>query len=483
MLPFVGSGMPSERFAQFCREYIRLGHNRPLILAPFQVDLVSSVWDVEPRPRLAAWALARGQAKSTLSAAAGIYTLMTGGDDVSVDCVAVDERQAQIVFGTAAKFINRHPDLAARVQVFKDRLVIPDRAEFACLPASPAALEGRNPDLCICDEGGRIDPEVFEVVALASGKKERSLVLVIGTPGPQPDNVLAQFREHAAAHPEDTSLVYREISAAEWPDHPTDCDDHGSGPGTGCLSIANPALAEGFLHRDALVALQPPKMSESHFRRTRLVQWVTGNAEPALPPEVWHSLSTGSGIPNGERVVLSFDGSYSGTDATVLTAATVSPTPHIDVIQVWQRPNYADTEYRIPILEVEQAIRDACRRWDVVEVACDSYRWQRSIEILTSEGLPMVDFPQSISRMSAATADFLHACRNQQITHSGHPILAEHLGNAVLTEDNRGGRLVKASRSRHAGRIDAIICAVMARSRAFWHATKPQKRKRTVSFA
>ena len=99
-----------------------------------------------------------------------------------------------------------------------------------------------------------------------------------------------------------------------------------------------------------------------------------------------------------------------------------------------------------------------------------------------AEGLPVVEFPQTISRMSAATAEFLTACNAGQLSHSGHPVMAEHIANAVLTEDNRGGRMVKASRSRHAGRIDGAITAVMAYSRASWLSTHPKKKFRTYAF-
>jgi Phage Terminase len=213
------------------------------------------------------------------------------------------------------------------------------------------------------------------------------------------------------------------------------------------------------------------------------VQHVIGNDEPVLPPGVWDDLSTGKGIPDGAEVVLSFDGSYSGTDATVILAATVSPTPHMDIVGEWHRPNYADTGWRVPILEVEQAIRDACKRWNVLEITADPYRWQRSLEVLKGEGLPCAEFPQTPSRMCAATADFLTACVNDKLTHSGNSMLATHLANAVLHEENRGARMVKATRSRHAGQIDAAICAVMGQSRATWLAMNRKKRKRYASFA
>jgi len=39
----------------------------------------------------------------------------------------------------------------------------------------------------------------------------------------------------------------------------------------------------------------------------------------------------------------------------------------------------------VDIAEVEQAIRDACRGWRVIEVVADPYRWQRSMEALARE--------------------------------------------------------------------------------------------------
>jgi phage terminase large subunit-like protein len=475
-LRFARTGDDVVDFAHFCATYIRLAKNVPMVLQPWQVRIVDMVWG-EHRPKLSALAIGRGNAKSTLAAAMCLYRLFSG-DEAAIDVLAVDERQASLIGGMATKMVQRHPQLERRTQVFKDHLIVRG-SELWWLPANAAALEGRTPDFTVCDEGGRINPEVFEVAAFSASKKPDAQLFLIGTPGPNPQNVLAQFREHSIAHPEDTTQAYMEFSANQWPDHALDCDDHGGQPG--CLSAANPALREGgWLTRESLLATAPPKVSVAHWKRVRLIQWHVTNAEPPLPTELWESLSTGEEIANGERCVLSFDGSYSGHDATVIVAATVSATPHVQLVQVWARPDPKDTSYRIPIPEVEQALRDACRRWDVAEIACDSYRWQRSLSLLESEGLPVKDFPQSISRMSAATAGFLDACRNAQLTHSGHPLIGDHLNNAVLTEDNRGGRLIKAHRSL---RIDAAICAVMAVSRATWHATKTTKRKRVWSFA
>ena len=52
-----------------------------------------------------------------------------------------------------------------------------------------------------------ISRDVYEVVALAAGKRETSTLLGIGTPGPDPhDSVLSDLRAYAAEHPDDPSL-------------------------------------------------------------------------------------------------------------------------------------------------------------------------------------------------------------------------------------------------------------------------------------
>ena len=477
-LAFLLSGDDVADFARFCAEFVRLDNGAPMVLRDWQRSVVAMVW-ADPVPKLAALAIGRGNAKSTLAAAMVCFRLFTK-QGWSIDVLAVDERQAGVVGGICTKIAQRHPELEKRTQVYKDHLAV-GTSEAWWLPATAAALEGRTPDFTVCDEGGRIDREVYEVAAFSNTKLPHAQLFLIGTPGPRPDNVLAEFRTHAIEHPDDTSQVFMEFSADQWQseNHPLDCDDHDGEPG--CLSAANPALGD-WLTRESLLSALPPKTSEAHWRRVRLIHWGVSNTEPPLPPGLWDGLGTGEGIPDGSSVVLSFDGSYSGTDATVLLAASVSKVPHLAVVGVWQRPPDADSSWRVPVLEVEQTVRDSCVRWNVVEVAADSYRWQRSLEVLTAEGIPIVEFPQTVSRMATATSSFLTACRSGQISHDGNPTLAEHLNNAVLSEDGRGGRLVKASRSRQAGRIDAAICAVMAHSRAVWRATRPQKRYKTASF-
>ncbi|PJE23672.1 MAG: terminase [Mycobacterium sp.] len=479
VLPFRPRSSGSARFAAFCEKFIRVpkgtGAGGPLRLRDWQRALVSSVLDAEVQPRVAGWCLPRGQGKSTLVAALGLYELMTGGDGAAVIVAAVDERQAGIVFGVAARMVALHPELESRVQVFKDRLEVPSRgASFVCLPASPAALEGLDYTLAIVDEIGRVAVETWEVIALAQGKRERSTLIGIGTPGPSEDNVLTRLRAYSLDHPEDASQVYREHSAAGFEDHPPSCEH--------CWELANPAL-DDYLYRDAMRAMLPPKMTEAHFRRARLCQFVGPVENAFLTADVWDGLSTGQAIPDGGEVVIALDGSFGGAyaDTTAVLAATVSARPHFQPLRVWQSDGSDD--YRVPLLDVEDAIREACKRYKVREVVADPFRLNRTLQVLAGEGIPISEFPHSPPRLTRATTDLYSAAQNGRMSHDGSDLLRRHVLAATLVENDKGLRLGKVSRQRTAPKIDLAACMVMAHSRATWLAAQQKPRRRTVSFA
>jgi phage terminase large subunit-like protein len=339
------------------------------------------------------------------------------------------------------------------VQLYHDPMTVPARGSaFHILPAVPKRLEGLDYTLALVDEAGRVDQEVYEVVTLATGKQRSSVVLAIGTPGPELENtVLGRLRTYALDHPADPLVVWREHSAAGFEDHPVDCRH--------CWELANPALGD-FLAEDGLEACLPPKMREASFRRARLCQLTDQLEEAWLPPSAWAACTDAHQVvADGAEVVLAFDGSLNG-DTTVLVVATVAEPPHVDLVELWEAAGR-----QVPIVDVEQAIRAACRRRRVLEIAADPFRWARSLQLLDGEGLPVMEYPQSPGRMTPATARSYEAVVNGQLTHSGDSRLARHVGNAVLREDARGTRLAK-ERKDSPRRIDAAVAAVMAHDRA-----------------
>ena len=136
------------------------------------------------------------------------------------------------------------------------------------------------------------------------------------------------------------------------------------------------------------------------------------------------------------------------------------------VIGAWERADDDVPHWRVDIGEVEQTIREACRRWHVLEVACDPFRWQRSLEALADEGFPMVEWPTSSpARMVPACAKFYDATMDGRLTHDGDRRLGRHVDNCVLKIDGKGPRVTKDHRGSPR-KIDLAVAAIVAFDRA-----------------
>lgn len=200
---------------------------------------------------------------------------------------------------------------------------------------------------------------------------------------------------------------------------------------------------------------------EHELRRYYFNQWVN-DLEQWSVAERWDALADPDRVvPDGEAVTLGFDGSYNG-DSTVLIGCTIE-NPHIFVLGWWEHPG-GTQEWRVDIAEVEQAFRDACKRYQVAVGEADPFRWQRSIDILRGEGLPVVDFPtNSAPRMVPATNQFSEAALSEipGLTHDGDPRMARHVKNCVLKIDKTGPRIVKEHKMSKK-RIDGAVGAVLA---------------------
>jgi phage terminase large subunit-like protein len=489
--PLPLDGLPKAggaRVVAFLERFIVMpkgtGARKHMVVRPWQVDRINDLYDRDPRPRRALWSMPRGQGKSGLASALGLYAIHGDGvHDAIVVVVAADERQAGIVFNTAVRMTELSKPLLDRTQVFRDHLYVPGSGStFQVLPAEAHRLEGLDPSMTIIDEIGVVNRETYEVVALPTGKRDRSLVLMIGTPSSsREDSVMWDLRTEALATP-DPSFVFFEYTAPDL-DHPVDCEH--------CLELANPAL-DDLLHRDGVVAMLPPAVREATFRRKRLGQWVEDAMHQWMAPELWaacavdapgiradRSGGTGSTsrgavadvaseqgkaaapTPGADTMwVLGLDGSATG-DVTALVAVSVEDLPHVEVIDYWQ----PSSEAPVDVLLVEETIRQACRDRQVVSIVADPFRWTRSLQILAGEGLPILEYPQTPGRLSPATNSFYEAVVNKALTHDGNKELALHMAHAIIKADPRGERIVKEHK-KSPRRIDLAMASIMAFDRA-----------------
>ena len=116
---------------RYCRipEGVHVG--KPLILHPFQSDIIKAIYDNEVATRTAIISMGRKNAKTTISATLLLlhlcgYEATTNSELYST---AQSRDQAAILFKLACKIINQSPDLDAMIKIIKSRkkLECPDK--------------------------------------------------------------------------------------------------------------------------------------------------------------------------------------------------------------------------------------------------------------------------------------------------------------------------------------------------------------------
>lgn len=460
----------AKRRERFVGEYLvtpkGVGARQPFKLRPFQREIVARAF--APGIRAALVSLPRGNGKSALAAALALAEMFVGPDSAEVLCVASDMRQAMIVLRMARRMVELNPILAERVQVYADRLYLPENdATMLPLPAEPGALHGHDPSLLVVDELHVVTQEVWEAVTSVSGKRPESLTLAISTPAASPDSVMWQLVEHGRRG-DDPAFYFREYAA------PEGCDV----ADRKAWRIANPALAcrNPFLSEDGLEAVRRT-ISEARFRQLRLGQWVTG-VEAWLPWGAWDTCATGRVVQPRERVVLAFDGSASG-DSTALVGCTLDG--HLWVEGLWENPG--DPRWRVPRETVSTAVDIAFTKYDVAELACDPWGWRSEIEAWAKrygEGRVLEWNTAHAQRMAPATDRLYQAVTEKTVSHDGDARLAMHVAHCVAKRTPMGD-LVSKDKRGSPRKIDAAVAAIVAFDRAAWH--QQRNRKRTRSFA
>lgn len=446
----------------------------PLVLRPWQARLVREVYarraDHRRRHRFALIGMARKQGKSALAAGLALYGLLAEGDGAEVYSAAGDRDQAKLVFSAAKRMVELDPELSREVKPYRDTLVVPSTGSvYRALSSEAYTKEGLSPSLVIADEPHAWPSrDLWDVLALAMGARVDPLMLAITTAGVRTDStgrdsIAYQLWQYgckvASGEVADPSFFMAWWAAAD----DAAIDDPAA------WAEANPGLGD-ILDADELASAAAKAkaggFTESEFRIKRMNAWVASSTA-ALPTGVFEQLADPAHqLPDAPRWVVFFDGSFNH-DCTALVAASIEAEPHLEVVACWERPA-DDPQWQVPMGEVDAAVAAVCRDREVVELACDPFRWQAKMDEWQASGLPVARYPTtSASRMVPAWAGFYDAALGRRFTHDGDPRLLRHARNTALKVDRLGPRPVKEHRGSPRS-IDLLICAVGALDRALW---------------
>lgn len=472
-----------EAFCRTTKDSISGPAKQSIFLREWQRELYAGLLARKPdgrlRHRYGLIGVARKNGKSEgIGAPLALYALLSGYPDGpqgrEVYSCAGDRMQAGIVFEGAKKMVEMEPELSSVCRIYRNAIEVPKTGSvYRALSAEAYSKEGLNPTFVLFDEV-HVQPnrELWDVMALAMGARPEPMMVGITTAGVRydalgKDTLCYQLYEHgkrvASGEVVDPSFYF-----AWW--EPKDSQADHRDPRTWAES--NPGLGDIVAEEDFESAVA--KTPEAEFRTKRCNQWVVSQ-HAWLPNGAWDVLTDEQReIPLGARIVLGFDGSFSN-DATGIVAVSIPDDefeqPIVEVVELWERPAEADDDWRVPIDEVEEMIRLVCRVYEVIEIACDPYRWARTFQALEEQGLPVVEFPNSPERMVPAVQRAYEGVVNRSFTHNGDPRLARHLGNAVTKDGPRGTYISRISRSHNRGHrpyMDLAIAFVMAYHRACW---------------
>lgn len=193
-------------------------------------------------------------------------------------------------------------------------------------------------------------------------------------------------------------------------------------------------------------------------------------------PELMGAADSTVVIPDGERVVLGFDGSKGRSrgkaDATALVGMSVD-SKHLFTIKVWERSDSDPQDWSPNPAEVDAVVRETFQKFNVLGFYADPSGWTgqiaqweadfgRRLRVKASRDAPISAWPRGKdTKVSEHVEKLRQALVMREITWDGGSALMRHILNA-RRRSTRTGYLLYKQFPDSPDKIDAAYAAVMA---------------------
>lgn len=216
-----------------------------------------------------------------------------------------------------------------------------------------------------------------------------------------------------------------------------------------------------------------PTADKAYLERVWLNRLVRAS-EKAFDLAQWNALADPEGLPaDGETITLGFDGAR-WRDSTALVGTHLR-TGWQWVLGLWEKPPHTghgpEEAWEVPEEEVSAAVDAAFRRWNVWRMYCDPPYWETAVAAWSGkygEQRVVAWWTIRMKAMAYAIQAFETALRAKELSHSGDPRYARHIGNAVRKRlnmvDERGERLwvIYKDRPDSLNKIDAAMAGILS---------------------
>ncbi|RQS20696.1 terminase large subunit [Burkholderia sp. Bp8998] len=465
-----------------------------ITLEPWQVFILTTVFgwvqaDGRRRFRRSYIEVPRGNAKSTLSSAVGLYMLAADGEGgAEVYSLATTRDQARIVFGDAQTMARRSAGFRSRFAVAvgaHNMNVLASGSKFEALSAEGSTLDGLNIHFgCVDELHAHKTRTVYDVVETGTGKRNNSLLWVITTAGSNRAGICYEIRtfvtkllEGVFEDDSQFGIVYGLDDGDDWTTEEA-------------LIKANPNWGIS-VQPEVLVPLQAKAMqlpsAVNNFKTKHLNEWV--NADTAwMDMRAWDrcsdaalDLDTFAGQPCWIGLDLA-----SKTDIAALTLLFAHPEieggyavfgryylPE-DTVMATSNSQYAGwmRNGRLTVTPgnvidfgwIEADLIEMSSRFQVQGVAFDPFQATQLSTRMLAEGLPMIEVRPTVLNFSEPMKALEALVLQRRLIHDGDPVLGWMASNVVAHLDAKDN--IYPRKERPENKIDGIVALIMALSRA-----------------
>lgn len=428
----------------------------------------------------------RKNGKSMLSAGIGLYMLTKDGESGSeVYSGATSEKQAWEVFGPAKQMLIKRAELAGwlGVDVRAQSLVMEeDNSKFLPIIGKPG--DGASPHCAITDEyHEHKTSDLLDTMETGMGSREQALSLVISTAGTdlagpcrEDWQICEKILQNLEGFRDDT------LFCAIWT---IDEDDRWDSEES--LKKANPNWGVSIIPDRILSELQAAKQNprlQSKFKTKYLNQWVSAK-NTFFNVHQWETLGrdikredfkefpsylAGDLASKHDIVALMHlfclpDNRYALFGDYYLPEATLDR-PENQHYRTWHAMNriHIAGDDITDLEEFKARAIELSAEYRVEEFPFDPNRAWGVMPALEREGLPVVEYRNTVLMMSEPMKQLEALIRAGRIIHDGDPVLTWAIGNTTGKIDNKDN--VYPNKESAAQKIDPVVGSLMALGRA-----------------
>ena len=472
-------------FLSVLKHYSSGAAGKPFILEPWQKFLVTNIFclyksDNHKRKYTQAHiSVSRKNGKTSLAAVLGLFALIADGEPAASIIMAANSReQAKIDFDAASAWARQLDPKRKSLKVLRNEIVFQKtNSKLKVIAADATKLDGSNDSFIVVDELHEApDGKLYDVLRSGQGFRQQPMIMSITTAGFRVGGFCNQLEDYCkevlqGIKQDDSlfALLYTLDEGDDWTD-------------SSVYVKSNPNLGitvnEDWLSSQVNQAKNSPSL-EVGVRTKNLNQWCSSSMV-WIPSDVISRNQIKINIDdfkNGNYLVyLGFDLS-AVSDLTALSIMFVDPELeeyyfktwyylpktalegkyNSELYKMWASKGYLTltdsqtTDYNY----IQNQIIYLYDNFEIQGIFFDSWNAQQLVNNLTSQGLPMMPYSQSIGNFNRPTKEFERLVLSDKVKIDKNPINRFCFDNVELKVDINGNS--KPCGSHNAKKIDGVI--------------------------